>query len=294
MSDVGKGSRSIKLLSVIPINLLLYSVLIIPFALMIYLSFVSYNPAAGYNWWQAPFIGLNNFYNALKDQRFLEAMGRTALFVTLAVGLEFFLGLVLSILMLGEFKGKKIFTSILLYPLMLPWVVVGSTFYLIYQNYGPINQIFLKAVTGSAPNTAWLANSTSAFLAIITADLWQWTPFMFLILYSGLSTVPKRLIEAAEVLGASSRQIFWRIRLPLIKPLVYIAIILRGLEAFKIFDTVYIMTGGGPGTTTETISVYIYKLAIVYHDISYAAAVSLIVLLIVGMVSWYAIKVLMK
>lgn len=289
-----KKPRSITLSSTIPINLLLYSVLIIPFIIMIYLSFVGYNPAAGYNWWEAPFLGLKNFSDALQDQRFLQALGRTMLFVGLAVGLEFLIGLLLSILMMGEFKGKRSVISILCYPLMLPWVVVGSTFYLIYQNYGPINHIFLKAIFGTAPNTAWLADSTTAFLAILTADVWQWTPFMFLILYSGLSAVPKRLVEAAEVLGASPRQIFWRIRLPLIKPLIFIAIILRSLEAFKIFDTVYIMTGGGPGTTTETISVYIYKLAIVYHDISYASAVSLIILLIIGVASWYSIKVLTK
>jgi multiple sugar transport system permease protein len=287
--------KIITYLANLPLNLLLYATLIIPFALMIYLAFLAWNPAAGINWWEAPFTGVNNFIRAFLDSRFLAALGRTTAFVVIVVTIEFFLGLALAYFMLEEFKGKKISLSLIIYPLMLPWVVVALIFYLFFQDYGPMNNVFLKLIIGeSAQNIHWFLSSTTAFISLIIADVWQWTPFIFLVMYSGLSAVSKRLIEAAQVLGASSRTIFWRIQLPLIKPLILIAIVLRALEAFKVFDIAYVMTGGGPGTSTETISLYIYRVAIEYHDISYAAALSLIVLVILVIIIrafiWYSFE----
>jgi len=287
--------KIITYLANLPLNLLLYATLIVPFALMIYLAFLAWNPAAGINWWEAPFTGVNNFIRALSDSRFIAALGRTAAFVVIVVTIEFFLGLALAYFMLEEFKGKKISLSLIIYPLMLPWVVVALIFYLFFQDYGPMNNVFLKLIIGeSAQNIHWFLSSTTAFISLIIADVWQWTPFIFLVMYSGLSAVSKRLIEAAQVLGASSRTIFWRIQLPLIKPLVLIAVVLRALEAFKVFDIAYVMTGGGPGTSTETISLYIYRVAIEYHDISYAAALSLIVLIILVIIIrsfiWYSFE----
>lgn len=145
--------------------------------------------------------------------------------------------------------------------------------------------VFLKAIMGEAATKIhFLLNPTLGFTVIMLADIWQWTPFMFLILYAGLSAVPKRLIEAAQVLGASSRTIFWKIQFPLIRPLALIAIVLRSLEAFKVFDAVYMITGGGPGSTTETISFYIYLLAVKYYDMAYASAISLVLLIALAIV----------
>ncbi|MET1160887.1 MAG: sugar ABC transporter permease [Thermoprotei archaeon] len=281
-----EAPKSIKYLANIPLSLLLNGILIIPFIIMIYLAFIKWSPLMGINWWEAPFAGFSNFQRALGDPRFVASLQRTLLFVFLAVSIEFLLGLLLSYLLLGSFIGKKIIIAILIYPLMLPPVVVATIFYLFFQPYGPVNNVFLKFIIGEeALRIYWFLDPNLAFVTILIADIWQWTPFMFLILYSGLSAVPKRLIEAAEVLGASSWQIFWKIRIPMIKQLIGVAIVLRALEAFKVFDYVYVMTGGGPGTATETLSVYIYRLAIQYSDISYAAAVSLIILLMIALIS---------
>jgi multiple sugar transport system permease protein len=288
-----KPPRSIKILSSLPLNLLLNGILIVPFIIMIYLAFLKWSPLMSINWWEAPFIGVANFQRALSDSRFIEALERTALFVVIVVPLELFLGLLLAYIMQNPFRGKRFIISLLIYPLMLPPVVVATVFYLFFQPYGPVNNIFLQYIIGPrALDIHWFLNPNLAFTTIVIADVWQWTPFMFLIMYSGLSAVPKRLVEAAEVLGASEWTIFWRIRLPLIRPLISIAVILRSLEAFKVFDYVYVMTGGGPGTSTESISLYIYRLAILYSDISYAAAVSLIVLAIIIVASYFAIKIL--
>ncbi len=287
--------RSIKLLANIPLNLLLFSVLIVPFVLMIYLAFLEWNPASGYDWWKAPITGLTNFKKALEDARFLYSFRLTMIYVVVTVAVEFLLGLALAYLLLEDFPGKKLVIAAVIYPLMLPPVVVATIFYLMFQDYGPINNIFLRSIMGaSALNLHWFLRPDTAFITLLIADIWQWTPFIFLIMYSALSAVPKRLVEAAQVLGAGSSTIFWRIRLPLIKPLIIIAVVLRALEAFKVFDYVYIMTGGGPGTSTETVSLYIYRVAIEYHDISYAAAMSLIVLAVIMVVIrafiWYAFE----
>ena len=289
-----KPPKIIKYLATIPYNLVLNFVLIIPFLIMIYLAFLSFNPVTGHSWWNAPFIGLQNFLRALNDKRFLMAFGRTTLFVVLATSIEFILGLLLALLVLEDFKGKSIAISALIYPLMLPWVVVAAIFFLLFQDYGPINNIFLPLILGSAPQFSWIRHPLYAFIAILIADVWQWTPFMFLVLYSGLSAVSKRLIEAAQVLGASFTQILIKVRLPLIKSLIGVALILRSLEAFKVFDSVWIITAGGPGTSTESLSLYIYRVAIYFHEISYASGLSLIVLSIVMVAGYYAVKQLTK
>ncbi len=285
-----KSPRSVKILATLPLNILLNGVLIVPFAIMIYLAFAKWSPLMGINWWEAPFAAISNFQRAFSDSRFVSALSRTALFVSIVVPLEFMLGLAIAYMLQGEFKGKKYLIALLIYPLMLPPVVVATVFYLFFQPYGPVNNIFLYYIMGErALNIYWFLDPSLALVTIIIADVWQWTPFMFLILYSGLSAVPKRLVEAAEILGASKWRIFWTIRLPLIKPLILIALVLRSLEALKVFDYVYVMTGGGPGIATESISLYIYRLAILYQDISYAAAVSIIVLLAIMIISRVAI-----
>ncbi|MCS7111974.1 MAG: sugar ABC transporter permease [Ignisphaera sp.] len=285
-------ARSVKLLATLPLNILLNAILIIPFAIMIYLAFLKWSPAMGIDWWEAAFVGVANFVRALGDARFVNALTNTVIYTVSTVSIEFLLGLLLAYLMLGEFTGKKAVLSLIIYPLMLPPVIVASVFYLMFQPYGPVNNVFLRAVLGDdALRITWFLNPRLAFTALIIADIWQWTPFIFLILYSALSAVPRRLVEAAQVLGASSFTIFWRIRLPLIKPLIIVAVVLRALEAFKMFDYAYLMTGGGPGVSTETISLYIYRVSVLYTDISYAAAMSLVVLVMLALVIrlfiWY-------
>lgn len=275
-----KPPRSINLLANLPLNILLYAVLIIPLIIMIYLSFTDWNPAKGYDWYQASFTGLNNFARMLEDTRFIAALSRTIMFVIVVVTAEFLIGLGIAYLLLTEFPGRRALISLIIYPLMLPWVVVGMIFYLLFQDFGPVTNVFMKAILGEAATKIhWLLNPSLGFTVIMLADIWQWTPFMFLILYSGLSAVPRKFIEAAQILGASARTIFWRVQFPLIKPLVMIALVLRALEAFKVFDAVYMITRGGPGSATETISFYIYQLAIRYYDMAYASAVSLVLLI---------------
>ena len=137
---------------------------------------------------------------------------------------------------------------------------------------------------------SWVNNAWGARTAILIADVWQWTPFMFLVIYSGLGAVPPEPVEAAKTLGASDWQIFRRITLPSIKPVILIALIIRALEAFKIFDLIFIMTGGGPGSSTESISLYLYRTAFTFGRLSFASAAAVLVLLFVAAVSWLLVR----
>jgi multiple sugar transport system permease protein len=281
-----------KNLLVLPMQLLLNFLLLPPFAIVIYLAFVNWQPIFG-SWTEAPFVGVNNFIRLFAEPHFYEALGRTFVIVIVAVAIEFMLGLALAVLFSRPFWGRRICTSVILYPMMLPWVVVGFTFYLLFLDHGPVNYV-LSSLFGPSGMISWFRSPISAIVAIIIGDIWQWTPFMFLIFYSALGALPKDPKEAAMTLGASSWQIFRYITFPMIKPVVYVGLVIRALECFKIFDLVYIMTGGGPGVSTETLSLYIYRVAFKYGQLSYAAAVAIIVLLSIALVIRLAVRPLLK
>jgi multiple sugar transport system permease protein len=281
-----------KLSLVAPLQLLLWFLLIIPFIIVIYLSFVKWQPVFG-SWTEAPWVWFENFQKLFTEIRFLEALGRTLAIVVIAVTLEFIFALGLALLFTRNFFGKRLFTSVILYPMMLPWVVVGFIFYLLFLDHGLVNSI-LTTIFGATATISWLRHSVTAMSAIILGDVWQWTPFMFLLLYSGLSALPSEPKEAAMTLGATPWQIFRYVTFPSLKPVILIAIIIRALEAFKIFDLVFIMTGGGPGTTTETLSIYIYQIGFRFGQLSYAAALAIVILITVSIVTRLAVRPLFE
>lgn len=276
-------------LLITPMQLLLWFLLIIPTLIVIYLSLVAWEPRMGVDWWQAPFAFLSNYAKVFSDGRFWAAIGRSAGIVVVAVSLEFLLGLALALLFMRKIPLRRILTSVILYPMMLPWVVVGLCFYLLFLDRGPVNYV-LTQVLGTGAMIEWFKNPPLAMAAIIMGDVWQWTPFLFLILYSGLGALPKDPVEAAMNLGANRWQIFRYVTLPQLKPVILIALVIRSLEAFKIFDLIFVMTGGGPGTATETISLYIYRVGFLFGQLSYAAAMAVLILIMISIITSYAIR----
>lgn len=280
--------EAFKIILVAPLQLLLWFLLIVPTLIVLYLSLVNWQPIMGVDWWQAPWAWFRNYARVIHDVRFWEALLRTVAIVVVAVSLEFLLGLGLALLFGQDFPGKRVLTSILLYPMMLPWVVVGLVFYLLFLERGPVNYL-IALLFGPQATFDWLGVPVAALSVVVLADIWQWTPFMFLILYSGLGALPREPREAAMTLGASGWQIFRYITLPLLRPIIVVASVIRALEAFKIFDLVFIITRGGPGTATESISLYIYLLSAVYGQLSYAAAMAVLILLLIAVVTRLAI-----
>ncbi|MBE0582667.1 MAG: sugar ABC transporter permease, partial [Desulfofustis sp.] len=148
----------------------------------------------------------------------------------------------------------------------------------LFQSNGPINQI-IALLAGSEMTVEWFRSAPFAVTAVIITEVWHWTPLFFLILLSGLNAIPENPIRAAVILGASPRQVFWRVVLPMLKPVITVAFVIRSMEIIKLFDEVYMLTRGGPGSATETISLYIYKLAFNDFQLAYGAAAAFIVLL---------------
>jgi multiple sugar transport system permease protein len=164
--------------------------------------------------------------------------------------------------------------------MMIIPVDAANAFFMLFNDRGPINHL-ISLLTGRSFEFSWLSHPTWAMLPIMLAEIWQWTPLMFLLMLTGLLALPQNQIRAAAMLGASSTRIFFRIMLPLLTPVISVAVLIRAIETFKIFDAVYILTRGQPGGATETISMYMYNGAFVYFRMGYIAAAALIVLVLI-------------
>ncbi len=233
-----------------------------------------------------------NFTRLLSDQFFLTALAHTIVFAISALTLEFLIGLALAVLLNGKIRGRSFFRAGLLVPMMLPTVVVGVIWRLMLNpNFGAVN----GTLQGAGVNTAsltWTSSPRLAMFSIIAVDVWQWTPFMFLILLAGLQAIPDEPYEAALLDGSSAWQTFRHITLPLLKPAILVALLLRTMDLLRVFDQVFILTEGGPGFATETISLYIYRTAFRFSNFGYAAAMSFVLLLITNIVSTFYIRIL--
>lgn len=277
---------------IMPVEIILFFLLIIPSFISIWLSLVSWQPTFGIGIFEAEFIGLKNFIDLFTEPRFLWAFIRTFYITGVTVSVQFLLGLVLALMVNKPFPGRTFFTLILILPMMFPPLVVGNNFYMLFFAEGPVNAI-ISAVIGKPFRLDWLSSPTYAIYPIMIAEIWQWYPLMFLIMISGLRGLPPNQLRAAEVLGGSAWQIFLRIKLPQLKPIILIAIVIRAMEIIKMFDLVYIMTRGGPGTLTETISIYMFKIGLRNFRFSYISAGAWIVLIISVIIFTYLLKPLL-
>lgn len=234
------------------------------------------------------FIGLDNYIYLLGDSRFWNALKNTAYFTGVSVALELILGLSIAVLLNRAFKGKGFMRAVVLIPWAVPTVVSAKMWEWIYNtDFGILNYIL-----GTDIN--WLGSTFWAINAAIFMDVWKTTPFVALLLIAGLQVIPKDLYSAAKVDGAGSWYIFTRITLPLLMPVILIVLIFRTLDAFRVFDAVYILTGGGPANTTETLSIYAYKVLFQLLQFGYGSTLSVIVFLCVGLISVFYVRLLSR
>jgi multiple sugar transport system permease protein len=236
------------------------------------------------------FAGLANFAQMLKDSRLWLSLLHTGLIVAIALPVELLLGLAMAYLFLERMPGRQIFVALLVLPTIISPIVAGATWRIMFDNrYGPINQI-IGWIAGHPVPLLWTVNPNLVYPAIIFCEIWQWTPFMFLILLAALSNVDRSLTEAAEIDGARFWRTFRYIVLPAIWPVMAIAILIRGLDLFRIFDIIWALTMGGPGTRTETISVYTYVQGFQQFETSYTAAIAFLVIAILTVIVTWAIR----
>jgi multiple sugar transport system permease protein len=215
-------------------------------------------------------IGLDNYTRLWEDEQFRNALWVTVRFVTLSVSIETVLGLALALFCLREFRGIRLLRTVLIVPMVITPVVVAIVFRLIYASDAGMLTALSEAMGGDPVQI--LGHPTRAFLGLVLLDVWEWTPLMFLILLAGLQSLPVEPFEAARVDGAGPWRTFVDHTLPMLRPVLAIAIVLRTIEAFGTFDQVFVLTRGGPGEATRLLSIYGYETAFKFQQMGYAAA----------------------
>ncbi len=230
-----------------------------------------------------PFVGLQNFERMLTNDDFIESTFNTLYYVVFSVSGSFALGFGVALLIRRITVGKDLLRLILIIPITMAPIVVGLMWnWMLDPLFGLINW-FLDLV--NIPEQTFLAQAATARMTVVLVDIWQWYPLVFLIIEAGMATLPRAPYESARLEGVSSWMIFRRITLPLLRPVILVALLLRTVDAFRTFDLVRVMTDGGPALTTETLSLYLYRTAFTFNKLSRAAAGSILMLLVIGLIS---------
>ncbi|WP_457940805.1 carbohydrate ABC transporter permease [Mesorhizobium sp. 10J20-29] len=257
-----------KWLLVAPAAFLILAISIYPLLFSVWVLFVNYD-------FQIPghaFVGLKNFKQVIFDPVAVYSLWVTVALSTINVVVEFLLGLAIAMAMANTFRGRGVLISVLIVPLFISPIIVGQVWVLmLHSPFGPTNYL-LSQLLGYEVTIKWLTGFPWNFVALILADVWQWTPFMFVILLAGLTSIPPHVYEAAELDGVGPWQTFWYITVPYIAPMMLLAVTFRLLDAIRLFDTIFIMTGGGPGTSTYSASYYLYTIGFTQFHLSRATA----------------------
>lgn len=276
--------RLTPVLMVLPAVLVLLAITIFPLLYTLRLTVLSWELTTGF---PPQVVGLQNFVRALsQDPRFWNAMMNTGILVVAGVGLQTLIGtsLALEVNQLG--RSRAFVLSLLLIPVMIAPVIAGFQFRMIYNDqFGPLNYLLDQITGGRFRGYAWLADPRVALGAVMFTDVWQWTPFMALVVLAGLQSIPGELFEAAEVDGATGAQTLWRVAFPLLLPVIVIGVLVRFMDTFKLFDIVYQLTGGGPGSVTETIAYYTYLEGFKFFSLGYTSAIAFIQLVVITIVA---------
>jgi len=238
------------------------------------------------------FIGLENFRHIFRDSRAINSIKVSFYYIIVNTIIQMFFGFVLAYLLYRVKKGTQLFRSVLLIPSLVPPVVVGISWRILFTpDLGGINY-FLSLLSLKAPD--WLSFSTTALIAVTVASVWEWTPLVMLVLLAGLESLPTDPIEAAIVDGANQLQLIWMLIIPLMKPIILVIIILRIIDALGILPIIYMMTSGGPGQATESINVYAYDVGFKFLNIGYASSLLVLFVFIIFIFSFLFILLTMK
>ncbi len=272
-----------------PALLLLLGLSIFPLLWALYLSFTDYSATRDV---PADFIGFRNYTEILTSPEVAQRALTTLIYVVAAVGLQTVLGFAIAYLISRRTRGRGLLTTLFLIPMMLSPVVVGLFWrFMLDAQFGVVNSMLGSVGLGQVE---WLTRRNTAMLSLIVVDTWQWTPFIMLIALAGLTAVPKYLYEAAAIDRASEWFRFRNITLPLVWPLLLIAVMFRAIEAFRLFDLVYILTNGGPGVSTETLSFHVYKVAFLGFNTGLASAYGILMVVVVILLAQLYLRYLNK
>jgi len=272
---------------------LVFALILMPVLLLqLYFSFHGWTVYLG-SWWDAEFVGLELFHEVLTDSRFGWAILRSLYFALGSTVGCFVIGFGLALLMYRPFRGQGFYYIFFILPMLTVPIVIAYTAEMLLYQKGPINGI-LSAIAGKDINVIWLANPDLALTTVMILEIWNWVPFSFIIMMAGLASLPREPQEAAHILGANRWRIFYEIQLPLLRPVIILALILRFLEAMAEFPKTWSLFQGGPGSATETLPIYIYLTTWNYFEISKGAAMSYVVLMLMVAIVLAAIQLLRR
>lgn len=231
------------------------------------------------------FIGLNNFLNLFKDARFINALGVTLYITAVGLALQTVLGTSIALLLNESFVGRKVIRAFLLLPMMATWVATALVWrWMMYPKLGVLN-FFLEKV--GLPRLLWLSGNATVVPSIIMIDTWQWTPLIIVIVLAGLQSLPREPYESAKIDGAHGWQILFRITLPMLRPVIVTAMVLRTVDLIKTFDVIMSASQGGPRFRSENLNIYIYNTGLFYFRIGYSGALLLVYFLIILIVTYF-------
>ena len=242
----------------------------------------------GTPWASARWVGLDNFVSAFSNPRVWSSLLTTLLFAAVCVSAEMVLGIALALALEHPVRGMAFFRTLFILPMMIAPIAVGLAWrYLFDAQFGLINAVL--GLLGIAART-WLADPTLAFIAIVIADVWQWTPFVFIMMIAALANLDGAVIEASRIDGARWWQMTLLVKLPMVMHVIAITLMMRLIDAFRVLEVIYVRTFGGPGDSTEILALHIYKTAFVGQQLGVAAAISVLLLLVVAVLSWGALR----
>lgn len=269
-----------------PAVVILVIALLYPIGYMIYASFLDWNPSQRIG--EAEFVGLRNYINLLGDESFRESLSVTLKFAGIVVFLEMLVGVGLALLLDRNIRGMSALRTLFILPMMIAPIVVGLMWrYMYHPTVGIFNRTLKSLGFESVP---WLSDGSWAFASVIIADVWQWTPFIFILSLAALQSLPQSALEASRIDGATGWQQIWHIKLPLMMPVLIVTCLLRLIDAFKVLEVVLVLTNGGPGLSTEILSLRISRTASEFRELGEAAAMSnylLIVLLLLTLAMFF-------
>ena len=254
-----------------PLVIFLAAFTLFPFFYNIYLSFHEFNLFRR----SFAFVGFDNWVRLSEDAQMWRAFGVTVFYLAACLAVQFALGLGIALLINSDSKNYSVIRSLLLLPLVVPPAVAGMIFLLMEDSQFGILSWFLQWLGLTEDGKPLLTNPQTALVGVMLADIWQWTPFMVLIMLAGLHSLPKEPFEAAMLDGARFRHTLIHLVLPMLRPIIAVAVLIRGIDLFRVFDYVFVMTSGGPGIATQTLSFYTWKQSFAFVKWGYAAALSL-------------------
>ncbi|WP_197028275.1 sugar ABC transporter permease [Bosea sp. 117] len=271
------GEKYVPWVLLAPTTIILTLVGFYPLVYSLYISTTAYKPTQATRY--QGFVGIDNYAAGIVDGQFLHALGLTALFTLASVGISLVLAIAMSMLFSQQRPGFVLLRTIILIPMLITPIAVGIVWRtMMMPDLGVLNYL-LQAV--SLPPLLWTGSYETALASMILVDVWQWTPFMFIIIFAGVKALPTSPFEAAAIDGAGPMRTFFSVTLPMLKPVIVIATLLRLIDAMRTFDTIHLMTRGGPNFATDVVSVYLQRVNFRFFDLGYGAALSWMTLIVI-------------